>query len=202
MQPRPRATGTGHAGGQPAPTGGARDTTSWGRGDSPRPRPHAGAGRSFAASLPAAEGRPHSASCGGYFPQDAVAVCILSLPDCSREPAERQDPASMPAGSRGAVPCSGRLRGPPAVCSCPLPSAASPGSGVMMHGIPRSPAIPLGRSAPGAEPGTRLLGTTVPGCRTPGQPCSAQGGLSGRSRHGASPAGKDSPPRRFLRAAI
>lgn len=86
----------------------------------------------------------------------------------------------------GGCPLLRRLPGTPASSSCPLPSAASLGSRVVMHSIPRSLTIQLGQSLPGLSQGPGCWG---PPCRTPVSP-SRQGGLSGRSPHRPAPRGR------------
>lgn len=105
---------------------------------------------------------------------DVVAVCILSLPDCSRELAELQDPASCPA-IPGRRALSGRsrhrpaLRGRarrrmfPACCNLSAPLTSSP-----------SPQLSAGRWAPRAAPlppagpPSSLQPRSPPGAPTPG----------------------------------
>lgn len=131
---------------------------------------------------------------------DAGAVCILSLPDCSWEPAECQDPASVTASSWGVSPAQ-TAPGPPSQQQLPPPLCSLPGQqgGDAQH--PPEPHHPAGTITPRAEPGTRLLGATV---QDPSQPQSA-GGAQRQVTPSASPTGKDSLladlPGCFLRAA-
>lgn len=103
---------------------------------------------------------------------DAGAVCILSLPDCSGEPAECQDPASVTVSSWGVSPAQ-TAPGPPSQQQLPPPLCSLPGQqgGDAQH--PPEPHHPAGTITPRAEPGTRLLGATV---QDPSQPQSAEGG--------------------------
>lgn len=105
---------------------------------------------------------------------DVVAVCILSLPDCSRELAELQDPASVPAipgrqalggRSRHRPALRGRTRRRmlPACCNLSTPLTGSP-----------SLQLAAGRWAPRAAPPAPgrtpapLQTRSPPGAPTPG----------------------------------